>query len=170
MDPFAAFSFAGTILEFTRFGVALFQDGRELYKSTQGILSANEEIALVTGDLRALLVKLKDRCTPLGARDQLLVTDETNGTLQRILVKAEEIAVELLTRLDDLKIKSEKGRKWESIRKAVKSAWTKEEISSLEEKLKGLKKAVETNVLFSILQVPYQSCLENPANILIAKR
>ena len=50
MDPLSAFSLAGTILEFTRFGISLLNDGRELYKSAHGTLSANDQLELAAAE------------------------------------------------------------------------------------------------------------------------
>ena len=147
MEALAAFSLAGTILEFARFGIELLSDGRELYKSSQGALSANEQLELATSDLRALLVKLRSRDRPL-----VIAQDEKDEeTFQHILHRAEESAKELVERLQRLKVKGAKSRKWESVRKAVQSVWTKDEVEALTKKLERFKDAVETHVLFSIM-------------------
>jgi hypothetical protein len=57
----------------------------------------------------------------------------------------------LVERLEGLKVKGIEGRKWESVRKALKSALTKDDIDSLTKRLEGYKDAVKTNVLFSIM-------------------
>ena len=147
MEVLAAFSLSGTILEFARFGMKLLSDGRELYKSSQGARSANEQLELATSDLRALLVKLRSRHRP-----PVIAQDEKDGeTFQRILHRAEETAKELVERLERLKVKRPKSRKWESVRKAVQSVWTKDEVEALTKKLERFKDAVETHVLGSIV-------------------
>jgi hypothetical protein len=146
MEALAAFSLAGTILEFSRFGMDLLRDGRELYKSSKGVLSANEQLELATADLQALLVKLN-------AREWPALEEENETTFHRIYLEAEKVAAELLHRLEDLKVRRGKSRKLESVRKAIESAWTKDEIDSLMKKLAGFKDAVETHILFSIVSV-----------------
>jgi hypothetical protein len=159
MEPFTAFSLAGTVLAFSRFGMALLGDARELYKSTQGALTANEELELVIIDLQALLIKLKAR---FPATDQATITRDREGldndptrTLSQIIEDAEELAKELLKRLNSLKVKSDQGRKWgrkwESVRKAVESVWTKDEIAALNKRLESFKNAVKTSILVSIM-------------------
>jgi hypothetical protein len=59
MDPLAALSLAGTIVQFVDFGSKLLATGRELYKSTNGSLTVNDEIELVTSDLLAITLKLR---------------------------------------------------------------------------------------------------------------
>jgi hypothetical protein len=58
MDPLTALSVAGSVVQFADFGMKLFAEGRELYKSTRGILTANDELELVTVDFQALIVKV----------------------------------------------------------------------------------------------------------------
>jgi fructose-bisphosphate aldolase class 1 len=147
METLAALSLAGTILEFTRFGIDLLSDGRELYKSSQGVLTANEQLELATADLRVLLVKLgaRQRSTPT------VEDEEDENSFQHILQGAEVTAKELSERLEGLKVKGAKSRKWESVRKAVQSVWTRDEIESLTKKLARYKGAVKYHVLVSIL-------------------
>jgi hypothetical protein len=154
METITAFSLAGTVLEFARFGMELLSDGRELYKSPQGVLSANEQLELATADLRALLVKLRSRDRPSATAEN----EEDKETFQHILHCTEKTAKELVGRLERLKVKGNKRRKWESVRKAVQSVWTKDEIECLTKKLKGFKDAIETRVLFSIVYVLFNAC------------
>jgi hypothetical protein len=153
MEVLAAFSFAGTILEFSRFGISLLSDSLELYKSSKGVLSANEQIELATADLRALLVKFRTRQRPQAVVDAAAEDEENEDSFQQILREAEKAAVELLGRLERLKVKGPKSQKWKSVRKAIQSVWTKGEIGSLTKKLERFKEAVETHVLFSIVYV-----------------
>jgi hypothetical protein len=147
MEALTTFSLAGTILEFTRFGIDLLSNGRELYKSSQGALSANHQVELATADLRALLVKLRSR-----ERSAETAEEKDDGeTFQHILYGAEKAAKELVERLERLKVKDTKSRKWESVRKAVQSVWTRDEIEALTQKLGRFKDALETHVLFSIV-------------------
>jgi hypothetical protein len=153
MDPFTAFSFAGTVLEFSRFGTSLLKEGRELYRSTHGALTANEELELVTADLGALLVKLRQRFPAATTVNSIAHGKDPAKYLSQIISDVEKVANELLKRLNGLKVKDGKHRKWESIRKAVESAWTKDEIAALTKRLATFKDAVEANLLFSIMQV-----------------
>jgi hypothetical protein len=139
-------SLAGTALEFARFGIELLSNGRELYKSSQGALSANEKLELATADLRALIAKLRTR-----EKTPETVDDRGPKTFQHVLCSTENAAKELVERLERLKVRSTKSRKLESVRKAVESVWTKDEIDALTKKLTGFKDAIETHVLFSIL-------------------
>lgn len=142
-----ALSLVGTVLEFARFGIELLSEARELYKSTHGALSVNEQLRLATVDLRELLVKLRTR------EGLPAVAEHENGqtTFQHILAGTEKAAEDLLLRLEQLRAKSTKDRKWQSVRKAVRTVCTKVEIESLKGELAGFKDAVQTHVLYSIL-------------------
>jgi hypothetical protein len=157
MDPFAAFSLAGTVLAFSRFGMALLGDARELYKSTRGAVTANEELELVINDLQALLIKLKARFPAVDQANTIRggLDNGPTRTLSQIIEDAEELAKELLERLSSLKVQSDQGRKWgriwESVRKAVETVWTKDEIAALNKRLESFKNAVKTSILVSIM-------------------
>ncbi|KAE9371784.1 hypothetical protein N431DRAFT_559214 [Stipitochalara longipes BDJ] len=157
MEALTAFSLAGTILEFARFGIDLLSDGRELYKSSHGALSANEQLELATADLCALLVKLRSRERP----KTILEDNEDQKIFQHILCDAEKVAAELLERLEGLKVKGAKGRKWESVRKALHTASTKANIGTLTKTLEGYKNALKTNILFSVVGTLEEESLRN---------
>jgi hypothetical protein len=147
MEALTAFSVAGTILEFSRFGLSLLRDSRELYKSSHGALSGNEQLELATADLRALLVKLKGR----EGSGTKMEEEKVPTSFQHILCGAEYTAKELLRRLEGLKIRGDKSDKWEIVRKAIQNHWGKSDIEALTKKLERFKDAVQPHVLFSIL-------------------
>ena len=157
MEPFTAFAFASTVLAFSRFGMALLGDARELYKSTRGAVTANEELELVINDLQALLIKLKTRFPAVDQANTIRggLDNGPTWTLSQIIEDAEELAKELLERLSSLKVQSDQGRKWgriwESVRKAVETVWTKDEIAALNKRLESFKNAIKTSILVSIM-------------------
>ncbi|KAE8450753.1 hypothetical protein EG329_005666 [Mollisiaceae sp. DMI_Dod_QoI] len=146
MDPLTALSLAGTIIQFVDFGSKLLSEAYKLYKSPKGILTANEEFELVTIDLKAFVDKLKPDLQAEIARP--LTEDE--AIFEDICQNATKIAEEIMGRLNKLKVLKDKHRKWESMRQAVKSAWTKDEMLDLKKRLALFKDALETRVLFSI--------------------
>jgi hypothetical protein len=154
MDVITALSLAGTIVQFVDFGSKLLSTGIQLYHSTEGTLTVNEEIELVTSDLRSLIFKLQDpflRTNVVGPLTQ--EEDNEQDTFQKVCAQSKQVANELLERLEKLKVKGRRGsklRKWDSFLQAVKSNWSAEEIAGLTLRLANLKKAVETRVLLSI--------------------
>ena len=151
MDPLTAVSLAGTIVQFVDFGSKLLTNAQELYRSTAGTLTTNQELELVTADLHSLVVKLRQSFHVTG--DTLPLTrkeQEEQETFQKICNEATKVAAELLERLDRLKVKGSRHRKWESFRQAVRSAWSKDEVTALVHRLRCFKETLETRTLFSI--------------------
>jgi hypothetical protein len=147
MDPLTALSVAGTIVQFVDFGNKLLTSSVELYKSSQGLLQAHEELELVTGDLISVVAKLRD-IFPAS-----VVTHAGNHGLREFHTICEEaikIAGELLVKLNNLKIKDGKHRAWESLKAAVKAAWSKDEIKSLTGRLSTLKESLQTRAMLSL--------------------
>ena len=154
MDPLTTVSLAGTIIQFVDFGSKLLTNAQELYRSTAGMLTTNQELELVTADLHSLVIKLRHSSHATGDGVSLTRKEqEEQETFQKICYEAMKVAEELLERLDRLRVKGGKHQKWESFRKAVRSAWSKDEVILLVQRLGSFKEALETRTLFSIKQV-----------------
>jgi hypothetical protein len=143
MDPLTALSVAGTIIQFVDFGNKLLKHSIQLYKSSRGSLKANEELELITGDLQCVISKLRDASvsSPAGS---VIGQNSSRSNFVEICDEAAKIAAELLERLNGLKVKDGKHRTWESIKAAVKAAWSKEEIQALEKRLSLLKESLRS--------------------------
>lgn len=148
MEPLAALSLAGNIVQFVEFGGKLLKSTRELYKSSVGgTLPINHELALVTSELRVLITKLRQYFpkTAGNAPDQ-----EVNGGFEKICDEAAKVAEELVRRLDTLKVGG-KASKLGSFYYAIRSLWSEKEIAELTARLSVLKESLESKVLFSML-------------------
>ena len=147
MDPLSALSLAGTIIQFVDFGSKLLSKAGKLYRSSQGPLKANDELELVSSDLRELVNKLEQSSRSRPSEGQ----QDPGQEFRQICSETKLVAEELLRRLETLKLDSEsKHPKWRSLQMAVKSLWNEKEIESLMQRLMTLKEALETRVLFSI--------------------
>ena len=156
MDPLTAFSVAGTVIQFVDYGTKLLLGAHGLYKSTSGVLTANQELELVTADLRGVIRKLGSLTTE-GGTHQDADEKELHETFLEIRDEATRLATELMTKLERLKVKEDlRGhqRAWASLFKAIESAWSKDELHEMRLKLKTLKEAMETRLLFSLRSVP----------------
>jgi len=103
MDPLTAFSVAGTVIQFVDFSTKLVLGARELYKSSSGVLSANQELELVTSDLQAVLQKLGSWTD--NAPDEPSGKDhELKASFALVQAEATRLAGELMTKLDRLKV------------------------------------------------------------------
>lgn len=149
MDPLSALSVAGTIVQFVDYGTKLLSNARELYRSSVGTLDANNELELVTTDLRALIAKLRMSFYSR-AFDPGSVEAQQRASFDRLCDDAAKLAEALLERLDKLKNRKEKHKAWHSLQKAVASAWSATEVAELKKRLLGFREALETRVLFSL--------------------
>lgn len=151
MDPLTALSLAGTIVQFVDFGSKLLRDARGLYRSSSGALTANEELELVTADLRALIVKLRQSETDYDIPGPL-AKDKHDDQLSfdKLCAGALSTAQELLGRLEELKVKGIRGSKWDAFQKAVKGLWTRKEVIELVERLERYKGALNSRILLSL--------------------
>jgi hypothetical protein len=149
MDPLTALSLAGNLVQFVDFGSRLLSEGRELYKSTSGALKANDELELVTLDLRTLVLKL--RRSNFSTEDTVHTDGglKSGSSFEKMCNEAATIAEDLIGKLEKLKVTG-KHRLWKTIRQAIKSEWSKGEIDSLVKRLMSFKQALETHVLFSL--------------------
>jgi hypothetical protein len=95
MDPLTAPFLAGNIVQLVDFGARLLSDCCELYQSKTGTLTANEELKLVTLDLRTPVRKLQSSF-PLTESDSLdhLAEDhsEDQKSFKTICNKAARVA------------------------------------------------------------------------------
>ena len=74
-------------------------------------------------------------------KDAAVIT--SNDTLKRLCDSCKSTADELLAALDKVKVIGKQGR-WKSIRKALRSVWSKEQIRELERRLASFR--VELNL------------------------
>ena len=146
MDPLTALSVTGTIIQFLDFASKLLKNSVKLYKSSRGWLKADEELELITGDLQCVISKLQASVSvpTSGTALPLAGDEESEKTVVKICDEAAKIAAELLQKLNGVKVKDGKSRAWESIKAAVKAAWSEEEIRSLERRLDRLSRLLRS--------------------------
>lgn len=160
MDPLTGFSAAGTIIQFVDFSTKLLSSGIELYKSSRGSLEANEEMGLTTADLKSVVKKLRSTAAPViqdgEAVDTLQSVDEDVQSLRdfrKICNQAEKIAEELIAKLEGLRVKHGGNHKLESMKAAIKTTWSKDEIKSLAQRLSILRESLDSHTISMIWQV-----------------
>lgn len=154
MDPLTALSVAGTVVQLVDFGTKLLSNGVELYRSTSGELKAHEELELITADLRSVVIKL--RSVSAVTADGLTSNPAAAGpplenSFYKICDKAVEIAGELLHKIDGLRVKDGKHHAWESVKAALKTALSKDEIASLRARLSSLQDSLVSGSLLLLV-------------------
>lgn len=136
------------------FGSKLLKDRKELYTSKTGTLKTNEELQLITTDLQGVITRFRDlSCSPK-IRKQTPMTQPPHGELssfESLCDEATSVAEELVTRLEGLKAKKSSNRAYNSIRQAVRLAWSKEDLGNLSARITRPKKAIDTHNLLSIV-------------------
>ena len=153
MDPLSALSVTGTIIQFVDFGTKMLSSGMELYKSTKGSLKVSEELELAIGDLQAVLVKLRANAgpetsiPPAPSPQSEAEIDEHRDSFLEICNNATLVVGELLRKLNDLKVRDRKHRVWQTLRAAIRTAWSKDEISALRERLSSLSESLTPRLL-----------------------
>jgi hypothetical protein len=157
MDPLTAFALAGNVLQFVDFARTLIKEGRELYRSNSGALKTNEELKLITSDLKALVERFQQSFgwTSADRANHVNGGDNDTTSLETICAGIANIAEELIEKLNKLGNKDTNGRPWTTLCQVIKSAWSKEEVAGLTKRLAGFQKAVEVHVLLSIRLVSY---------------
>jgi hypothetical protein len=159
MDPLSTLSLAGNVIQFVDFGSKLISQGYELYKSSNGQLAVDEELELVTSDLRDVILRIQGATviTPLHPSTSAMIDSSSSYStpFARICVEAVEVAQVILNKLDGFKIdsniKSSKSRKLETFHQILKRLWSKNELDQLQERLKTLKDEIDRAVLVAML-------------------
>jgi hypothetical protein len=114
MAGLAALGLASNVVQFVDFGLKLFSEAHELYKSTQGSRNEDLELESITLDLKRLAQNLHSTAKPSPGHSRPRKLSEDEATLQKLAIGCEELANELLKLLDDLKVKGPQNRKWKS--------------------------------------------------------
>jgi hypothetical protein len=149
MDGLTAPSLAGNIIQFVDFGTKLLSRAEELYRSSRGSLGVNDEVELVTADLKDLITKLRGSFLKKEGGD-LCEHDQTQlASFRKVCDEAVKIADELVERLKKLKV-NRKFKRLTSLHRAIKTIWSEKEVAILMRRLLTLKETLESHVLFSI--------------------
>jgi len=138
MDILTAIGLVGNIVQFVDFGSKLISKSVELYRSGEGALGENIDTETATYHLLLLNDKLKDTATSTGDK-----------TLLDLCEACHTVARDLLEALDKVKVKG-KQQKWKSIRKALRSVWSKEDIEELERRLEKLRTELNLHVVVDL--------------------
>jgi hypothetical protein len=162
LDPLSALSVAAAVVQFVEFTHKILSKGRQLYDSPNGALRDNEETETVTKRLQDLAETLKEsiekiprtkRAPTSSAAKKLKDQYRQEVRLRQICAECDAMSIELLQHLRDLKVpKGQEHRRWRSFRQALKSVWSKKGVDDMANKLDGLRKELDTQVLVLLRQ------------------
>jgi hypothetical protein len=141
MEGLVVFSIICNVVQFVDFSSQLISKSVRLYQSSDGSLAENINLEAATIHLLRLNSKLEH--TANAASDKALAAlCKSCGT----------VAVELLGALDKLKVHPAK-EKWKSIRKALRTLWSKDKIQELEKQLASFREELNLHVVVDLRYV-----------------
>ena len=146
MDALTAIGLAANILQFIDFGIKLVSKGNQIYRSGDGTLPENHDLAVVTNDLLLIQTKLTKHLRPQGLSSCL---DEDDQALEKLAVASNKLALQLLGRLNRVKAQGRYLR-WKSWRQALKSICTKKDIDEMARRTSLLRDELNTRILVSL--------------------
>jgi hypothetical protein len=139
LEPLTAISLVANIVQFIDFACKIVSEATEAYKSANGLSKENCDIETVTNDL----VIISKSLTASNA------ATSADPALDNLCVGCVAVSQELLSALAKLKAGKDSA-KWRSVRKALRSVWIKDKISSLEPRLGGFRDEVNLRIVVSL--------------------
>jgi hypothetical protein len=139
MAELAALSLAGNIVQFVDFGIRLFRDLNELYKSPEGAKAEHLELEAVTTDLKCLAQNLQQTVGP---------STQDDIALGKLAAGCEKLACELLGVLDKLKVKKEQNQKLASFQQVLILVLKEKDVRALEKRLEKYREQLSKRLIY----------------------
>jgi hypothetical protein len=153
MEALAVIGLVGNIVQFVDFGSKLISKSVQLYQSRDGVLTENINTETATNRLVRLSSKLENAANATGDK-----------ALESLCESCSAVAAELLGALDQLKMHGEK-EKWKSMRKALRSLWSKEKIQEIEKRLASFREELNLHIIVDLRYVNRLMCGGRPNDI-----
>lgn len=134
MEALATVGLVANVVQFIDFGGKLISKTTELYGSNEGALEENIALETVTNHVVLLNDTLRNAAT--AARDD---------ALKKLCESCKAAAEELLEALSKVKVDGPKNR-WKSVRKALRSVWSKEKVRELEGRLARFREQLNLHI------------------------
>lgn len=142
LEPFAAISFAGNILQFIEFATKLVKDSKEIYRSANGAPQENIDLELITLDLKKLTDPLE---YPHDSSKETLQDD--NGLVE-LAAACHRTSDELLNMIQALKLpEGTRHLRLKSIRIALRRSLEREQVNELQPRLDSFRNSLNTHFL-----------------------
>jgi hypothetical protein len=142
LDPLTAVGLVGNMVQFIDFGCKIVSNTTKMYRSADSLLKENADLEIVTNDL----ISINTILTTSGA------VTTADPALDKLCTGCLEVSTELLAAL--AKVSAGKDpTKWRSVRKALRSVWSKDRISGLEARLGGFRDEVNLRIVVSLRYV-----------------
>lgn len=138
MEPLSALAVATSIVQFIDFSSKIVSGSRELYKSSNGLSSDHTDLLVITTNLSKLSESFSRPVQSSSSAPQI-------DQLRELSQNANQVARELIATLDGIRL--EKGTRWESCYKALRSVWTQQQINMLQGKLNGFRQQLTLSIV-----------------------
>ena len=147
LDPLTALSLAGNVVQFIQFGCSLAATAHDVHTSNAGGSKENLEMEAVTSRLLQSVEDLEsDHARAVSQTD---VKTPTERRLLEISESCTMVANDILRRLQKLKLHVS-PTVWNSVSRAFKCAWSRDELNDLTRRLRTYISELETTILISL--------------------
>ncbi|KAH6719561.1 hypothetical protein BKA61DRAFT_544125 [Leptodontidium sp. MPI-SDFR-AT-0119] len=141
-----ALSLAATIFQVIDFSSKIVSKGKELYRSSNGVLRENQVTETVASHLQVMSRRL------ITTRTGSDSPSEQDAMLKKICENCIALSQELLEHLGKLQVPKTGDRKWKSFRQALKTVWSKQGVDEMARRLEDARHDLDTFVLLQIRQ------------------
>jgi hypothetical protein len=137
METLAAIGLVGNIVQFIDFGSKLVAKSVQLYQSSDGALAENVDTETATNHLVLLNNKLRD------------ANRTSDVELENLCKSCSTVADELIRALGELKVQGGQKR-WKSMRKAIRTVWSKDKIQGIEKRLANFREVLSLHIIVDL--------------------
>ncbi|KAF4537701.1 uncharacterized protein LTHEOB_11473 [Lasiodiplodia theobromae] len=138
LDPFAALSLAGVVVQFVDFSAKLLSETRRLHKC-RGCKDEHEEIDCINQDISQIF---SDVATAASRKDELF----SDPGLQSLIAQCQDLSQQLLTAIGGTDYRKIPGHKWKSFREALKRIWNQDKINGFRDRLSYLQEQLTVHL------------------------
>ena len=133
MDPLSAISLAGNVVQFVTFTLDLISTTKEIYRSSKGCTSEALALETVYGQLRDFSIELvlPSQVDP----DIPPEIAKQHSIISSLSRSCKSDCDTLLEVIETINVQDGTRERWKSFKAALKVAWKKTQIASLEERL-----------------------------------
>jgi hypothetical protein len=174
LDPINALSLGANVIQVIDFSIKLVSKGYHIYKSADGSLIENLDTEAVAIDLQICNARLSQSLDQYKQSETKSLSSESlsssislavgsiggNGgarddadeqALEQLCEACNKVASELVERLRRLKVvPGGKHREWKSVRQALKTVWSKDDLDAIATRLRLYRDQLNTRLLVSL--------------------
>lgn len=151
MEPLAVLSVAANVAQLVTISAQVLCKGHRIYQSADGLLSEYHHVEQVTNRFIVMQSRLKQSLRSANAIGPLKENDQA---IYDLVQASDKLADKLLEKLNAVKVHGS-GRAWKSLRQALKSVWSRNEINSMAESLNDLRNLLQSRLIVSIRYVSF---------------